>query len=224
MTGTIREIGRTLRDRVSADFWRVANQPLPPIDEHGTQSVLAATNTMIDRFSMLAGLSAENMERSPAWRFYDLGRRIERATMICRIVRQMAGENCGPDDFGLLLDLFDSQITYRSRYLVGPVRKPVVDLLVLDPGNPRGLAYQLERIAEHLADLPRLSDDGVPEAPWRKFNAMLAQLRSIEADSVEDAHLQDIETRLLALSDAISQRYFLQYERSDPPVQDTLLA
>jgi hypothetical protein len=36
--------------------------------------------------------------------------------------------------------------------------------------------------------------------------------------------LQDIETRLLALSDAISQRYFLQYERSDPPVRDTLLA
>jgi uncharacterized circularly permuted ATP-grasp superfamily protein/uncharacterized alpha-E superfamily protein len=221
---SIREIGRSLRDRVSADFWRMANQPIPPLNDQGAQSILAATNKMIDRFSALSGLAAENMARGPSWHFFDLGRRVERATMICRITRQMAGWDCGPDDLGLLLDLFDSQITYRSRYLVGPVRGPVADLLVLDPGNPRGLAYQLDRIAEHLTALPRLNEDEIPEAPFRQLNAMLASLRAMEADSLDDAQLKDIETRLLALSDSISQRYFLQYERSDPPVQDTLLA
>lgn len=224
LVDSMREIGRSLRDRVSADFWRVANQPVPQLKDHGAQTILAAANKMIDRFSALSGLASENMARGPSWHFYDLGRRIERAAVTCRIARQLGSEKCTPEDLGLLLDLFDSQITYRSRYLVGPMRSPVCDLLVLDPANPRGLAFQLDRIADHLSALPRLNEDGIPEAPFRQLNAILALLRAMEADSLDDAQLQNIETRLLGLSDAVSQRYFLQYERADPPVQGTLLA
>ena len=224
LVGSIREIGRSLRDRMSADFWRIANQSIPQLDDNWAQSVLSASNLMIDRFSMLSGLAAETMARGLAWRFFDLGRRIERALTICRIARQLTAEDCGPDEYGLLLDLFDSQITYRSRYLVGAMRAPVIDLILLDSGNPRGLTYQVERMAEHIASLPQLTEDGIPEAPYRQFSAMLASLHAMECGSVDDFQLQDIETRLLALSDAISQRYFLQYERSDPPVRDSLLA
>ena len=224
LVSSIREIGRSLRDRMSADFWRVANQSIPQLDDNWAQSVLSASNLMIDRFAVLSGLAAENMARGPAWRFYDLGRRIERALTICRIARQLTGEDCGQDEYGLLLDLFDSQITYRSRYLVGAMRAPVIDLILLDSGNPRGLTYQVERMAEHITSLPQLTEDGIPEAPYRQFSAMLANLHAMESGSVDDFQLQDIETRLLALSDAISQRYFLQYERSDPPVRDSLLA
>jgi len=224
LVASVREIGRSLRDRMSADFWRVANKSIPQLDDNWAQSVLSASNLMIDRFIALSGLAAENMARGPAWRFYDLGRRIERALTICRIARQLTGEDCGPDEFGLLLDLFDSQITYRSRYLVGAMRAPVIDLILLDSGNPRGLTYQVERMAEHLASLPQLTEDGIPEAPYRQFSAMLANLHGLECGSVDDFQLQDLETRLLGLSDAISQRYFLQYERADPPVRDTLLA
>ena len=224
LVNSIRVIGRSLRDRMSADFWRVANQTIPSLDDTWAQSVLSATNVMIDRFSLLSGLAAENMARGPAWHFFDLGRRMERAMMVCRITRQLCSDGCGPDELGLLLDLFDSQITYRSRYLVGPMRGPVLDLLLLDPGNPRGLIYQVERIAEHVESLPRLNDDGIPEAPFRQFSAMLAALRGMDCESINDAQLQDIDDRLLGLSDAISQRYFLQYERSDPPLRDSLLA
>jgi uncharacterized circularly permuted ATP-grasp superfamily protein/uncharacterized alpha-E superfamily protein len=224
LVSATRAIGRSLRDRVSADFWRIASRPKPKIASESAQSILIATDAAIDRFSALSGLASENMGRSHAWRFYDLGRRIERATMICRITRQLAAADCTPDDLGLLLDLFDSQITYRSRYLVAPLRPLVLDLLVLDPANPRGLAFQLDQIEENLSDLPHLGDGDIPEAPFRQLSAALARLRSLEADAIDDTQLQDIETRLLALSDTIAQRYFLQYERPDPPVQDTLLA
>ena len=224
LVDSVRTIGRSLRDRMSADFWRVANQPIPPLDDNWAHSVLSASNTMIDRFSALSGLSAENMGRGPAWRFHDLGRRIERALNICRIARQLAAPDCGADEFGLLLDLCDSQITYRSRYLVGPMREPVLDLVLLDPGNPRGLVYQAERMEGLLAALPQLNQDGIPEAPYRQFNAMLAKLRSLESDAIDNEQLLEIEAHLLRLSDAISQRYFLQYERTDPPIRDSLLA
>ena len=48
----------------------------------------------------------------------------------------------------------DSQITYRPRYLMVAARAPVLDLVVLDPGNPRSVAFQIDRIEAHLAALP----------------------------------------------------------------------
>ena len=95
LVSSMREIGRSLRDRMSADFWRIANQSIPQLDDNWAQSVLSASNLMIDRFVALSGLAAENMGRGPAWRFYDLGRRIERALTICRIARQLTDEDCG---------------------------------------------------------------------------------------------------------------------------------
>ncbi len=224
LVNATRKIGRSLRERMSGDFWRVANKPIPALDDNSANSVLWASNVMIDRFSALSGLAAENMARGPAWHFYDLGRRLERALAMCRITRQLTTPGYGPDELGLLLDLFDSQITYRSRYLVEPVRGPVVDLLLLDPGNPRGLVYQVERMAEHIASLPRMDHDTVPEEPWRLFNALLARLHAMASETADEGQILEIENRLLGLSDAISQRYFLQYERSDPPIRDTLIA
>ena len=49
------------------------------------------------------------------------------------------------DDLDLLLDLVDCQITYRARYLVGVALAPVRDLAMLDPFNPRSVAFQIER-------------------------------------------------------------------------------
>ena len=65
------------------------------------------------------------MVRGPAWRFLDMGRRLERGLAICRITRQLtAAADDQADALGVLLDLCDSQITYRSRYLTGPLLQP----------------------------------------------------------------------------------------------------
>ena len=223
LTTRSREIGRGLRDRMSTDFWRVANRPVPLFDAHRTESQLNTSNMLIERWSALSGLAAENMLRSPAWRFLDIGRRLERALNTARLARQFAGEQSEVDDLSALLDLCDSQIVYRSRYLTGPMRVPVLDLVLLDPHNPRSLKFQIARIAEHLAELPALVEDGVPERPLRDTSAMLAELRSLEAEGVTGKVLQGLEVRLLALSDALSQRYFLPIERPDRSAQGSLL-
>ena len=94
------------------------------------------------------------MTRLGGWRFLELGRRIERAIATCRFVRQFAGDR--PDAaLDVLLELCDSQITYRQRYLMVAARAPVIDLAVLDPSNPRSVAYQFDRIEAHLAALPQ---------------------------------------------------------------------
>ena len=55
----------------------------------------------------------------------------------------------------MLLELADSQITYRQRYLMVAALAPVIDLVMLDPNNPRSVVFQLDRIEAHLAALPQ---------------------------------------------------------------------
>jgi uncharacterized alpha-E superfamily protein len=99
--------------------------------------LLRVARELSERLSALSGLLAENFIRGPSWRFLDLGRRLERALGICATVGALGGKGEQAEALGVLLDLSDSQITYRARYLTGPRRNPVLDLLLLDPDNPR---------------------------------------------------------------------------------------
>ncbi len=217
-------VGLALRDRLAQDFWRIASAPAPQIASARTGIILKATRELIDRFNALSGLVAEGMVRGASWRFLDMGRRIERALAICRITRQLTASADQSDALGALLDLCESQIIYRSRYLSVPVRSPVLDLVLLDPANPRSLIFQLLAIRDHIAALPTLNEDGLPERPLLSARALLAMLESLTADAVTHTLLQETETRLLALSDEISARFFLHYERAEPRSQGELLA
>ena len=87
---------------------------------------------------------------------------------------------------------------------------PVLDLVALDPGNPRGLAFQAERIVEHLAALPVLADDGMAEAQQALGIQLRAGVATATAAGIDADLLGELERRLVTLSDAIARRYFLQ--------------
>lgn len=212
LLNTQRHVGQSLRDRFAPDFWRIASRPLTALDSHRPGALLRVVRVLIERFAALSGLGAEDMVRGPAWRFLDMGRRIERALSLCRLARQLEGAGEESDRLNTLLDIFDSQITYRSRYLSAPLRDPVYDLLLLDPDNPRSLAHQLQAIERHIAALPSLREDALPEAPLRDARAALSPLLSLTVDQLDEARVNEIEMRLLALSDSISARYFLQFD------------
>jgi len=194
--------------------WRVA-LPLPRFDGAVTETLLDATSRMIERISALSGLAAENMARTEAWRFHDMGRRMERAINGCRLVSLFGGDEASADDLTVLLDLQDSQISYRTRYLTGPALPPVRDLVALEPHNPRAIAYQAARLAAHIAALPTLRADGMPEEPLRRADALVARLAPLTGDMLTMADIADVESRLLGLSDAIGQRYFLQVRKTE---------
>jgi uncharacterized circularly permuted ATP-grasp superfamily protein/uncharacterized alpha-E superfamily protein len=200
-----RDIGEGSRERLSADFWRLLDAPPPK-----GRSMIDRATTYQQRYAALAGLSAEHMGRTDAWRFLDLGRRIERAVVVCRLLRTFAGADATTDDLTALLDLNNSQISYRQRYLTGMALVPVRDLVGLDPGNPRSLAYQVERIGEHLGTLPSLRDDGMAEEQVALAVALSASVATATAETFDGDTVQAIENRLLALSDAIARRFFLR--------------
>ena len=198
-------IGAGSRDRLSADMIRLLDAPFPK-----QPGMLDRCGSLQRRYAAIAGLSAEHMGRTAAWRFHDLGRRIERAGAIARATRSFGLSGASTDDLSTLLDLADSQISYRQRYLTGIARVPVVDLVALDPGNPRALAFQVETIRDHLAKLPVLGDDGMAEAQQVEAAGLYALVSTASAASLDADTLWEVEHRLSRLSDAIAHRYFLQ--------------
>lgn len=218
----LQETGRTLRHRFARDFWLIASRPMPPIDDSHPQAMLEVIKELLERLGALSGLIAENMMRGPAHAFIDMGRRVERALSICRITRALSSS--GEAGLNVLLDLCDSQITYRSRYLMGAAPLPVLDLVLLDPDNPRSLAFQVEALVGHIAGLPPIDDDNLPEPVLLDARAILAPLQSQSVAGIDAGTLHGIEMKLLALSDRLSERYFLPGEKAEPRSQGPMLS
>ena len=217
-------IGQGIRERLTSDFWRLLSRPLEVGAVKQPEPLIDHIADLIDCFSALSGLAAENMVRGHGWAFCDMGRRIERAVHTVRLLSRFADDAATSDDLTVLLDLCDSQISYRTRYLGGLSLYPIRDMLALEPQNPRSVAFQVERISDHLDALPSLRDDGMPEKPSQIARSIVASLAAASAETLDEPALEDVEQQLLALSDAIGVRFFLQGKDAERAAGMTRLA
>src|SRR5213595_441927 len=216
----------SLRERLSPDAWQVITEMSEYLafeieDEDG---VISAAELILRDLASFAGLAQENMNRAAGWRFLDMGRRAERAVNTMRFARQFAYDEAGDEDLDVLLTLVDCQITYRSRYLVGPSLTPVRDLAVLDPYNPRSVAFQVAALKEHIAALPSLKEHGLIERPQRLAVALQATLTTAEAATLDVKTVFALEQDLLNLADAIGLHYFPHGPNASRPEKLTGLA
>jgi uncharacterized alpha-E superfamily protein len=221
----------SVRDRLSLDTWRtihaLTNAELPPADAPfepaGARFYLDA---LVRRAAALSGLSAENMTRGPNWLFMDLGRRLERGQHLAWLVRQTVAmaDARETEHMRIVLEIADSAMTYRSRYLNVFQLVPFVDLLLLDENNPRSCAFQLAAIETHLRELPRITlaqRSDVPRTVAQEMrgaaaNANPARLAFCEAGARPGLiELTDnITFSAGELSDAIADAYFQHASRS----------
>ena len=92
--------------------------------------------------------------------------------------------------------------------------RPVVDLVALDPGNPRSIAFQVDRIDDHLASLPRSGPDNQPTPAQLVAAAIGARLRGITAERVDLPLIGQLERDLMRLSDLVTGSYLALAEPS----------
>jgi uncharacterized circularly permuted ATP-grasp superfamily protein/uncharacterized alpha-E superfamily protein len=221
----------SVRDRLSLDTWRtihaMTGQVLPPADiPFEVAGARFYLDTLVRHTAALSGLSAENMTRGPNWLFMELGRRVERAQDLAWLVRQTVAQADAreTEHMRILLEIADSAMTYRSRYLNVFQLVPFVDLLLLDESNPRSCAFQIAAIESHLRELPRITlaqRNDVPgtiahEMRGATANAHPARLAFCESGMRPGLiELTDTITSSAAeLSDAIADAYFQHASRS----------
>jgi uncharacterized alpha-E superfamily protein len=220
LAGAAQAAASVIRDRFSPDAWRALTELVEminaPYEQGPTESAMfERVNGALRIVASFSGLAQENMSQLAGWRYLELGRRVERALVTCRFLRQFAFDDAPGSALDALLELADSQITYRQRYVMVAARAPVVDLVALDPNNPRSLAYQLVRIEEHLRALPTHGNDGRLSPPEQTATKVTTKLRTADVASIDDTTLLDAEASLMLLSDLIVSTYFTTHERSD---------
>lgn len=219
---TVESIRRTagiVRDRLSADTWRMLNRIELTLQEtaEGARTVgdvLDMLDRMITRVAAFGGVSMESMTRGHGWRFLDLGRRLERALQTMQLLQCTLVET-SPYEGALLedvLNIADSSITYRRRYLTNLQTAPVVDLLLTDETNPRSLAFQLAALQDHVDKLPHALDQVGPTGEERLALQLMTAVRLADvvqlASVLEDGqrvHFRDLLARLNELLPQLSE-------------------
>jgi uncharacterized circularly permuted ATP-grasp superfamily protein/uncharacterized alpha-E superfamily protein len=219
LVGAAKSAASVIRDRFSPDAWRALTDLFElinvPMDLPATESaIFERANRGLRIIASFSGLAQENMSQLAGWRFLELGRRIERAIATCRFVEQFAFAKLD-GALDVLLELADSQITYRLRYVMVAAPAPVIDLVVLDPSNPRSVAYQLGRIEAHLAALPPRSDDGRLSPPEQIATSLATQFRTADAAALDLATFRRTDSALMKLADVIASTYFTTHERAE---------
>ncbi len=105
-------------------------------------------NRLVMSLAALSGFALDDMTRDDGWRFLMIGRRIERVRFFAESIAAFLDGGSAWDAGALewLLELGNSGITYRSRYLASPQLVPVLDLLLLHEQNPHSLRFQLQAL------------------------------------------------------------------------------
>lgn len=152
----VRKAAYSVRDRLSIDSGRVINR-LERFRQGYHGDPLDKLDETLFTLSAFSGLAMESMTRGMGWRFLDMGRRIERAIDITFLIRTALPLVCNDsyNTLQALLRVSDSIMTYRGRYRSTFQLSPVMDLLLADEGNPKSLAFQFCKLAEHIEHLPQ---------------------------------------------------------------------
>jgi len=203
-----------VRGRLSQENWRAI------VEIHREQVALTTVTAdlqgameFLDRLLMsvsaLSGFALDDMTHDDGWRFLVIGRRLERlqflADVVARVLRQVAVDEAATLD--ALLELADSVITYRLRYLSAPQLIPALDLVLHDTANPHSVAFQICELQRELGAVAAEYGDGAPAA----LALIQTQLSRCDLHTLEDGALGEMNkrpaltqmaTHLSALADA----------------------
>jgi uncharacterized alpha-E superfamily protein len=220
----ISRLASQVRDWLSPDTWRKilqcseafllgACEPWPQLGD-----LLTGVNELIVELAAATGLIQDGMIRGPAWRFLDMGRRMERGRSVGALISSAiaSGRMRERPVLRSLIEVLDCRMTYRSRYLDDVQRNAVLDLCVTDETNPRSVAFQVAALAAHVDALPQ--DERTPLRTEEKRLAMAAlhrvrmltpeQLAAPDSLDVAEA-LRVIDQHMRTVSDTLTRKFLV---------------
>ncbi len=203
-----------IRDRFSPDGW-LALTDLSKTAAAFTQRVQAgddATRAMTVLLRKLAGFSGlvhENMYRFAGWRFLEIGRRLERGIQISEAVAWLTRAEAPEGALDLLLEIGDSVMTHRRRYAVSAGANSYIDLLVLDPLNPRSVRFQIAELYEQLERLPGGVEDGHLSVAAKAALSLDTELRVSEPEDMTTPRLNRLGMEIGNLAGLVADAYFV---------------
>ena len=220
-----------VRGRLANDHWRTVLACRNDFRDAAAKAGVTGAVGRYDRVALLdaleqlatqlcanSGAQGDRMTRDEAWRLLFVGRHIERVATMATFLRVVAeaGTLTTPAGFDLLLQLFDSTLTYRALYPGRFEVLPLIDLLVVEPTNPRGVYGVYARLRKKLDEIAAAAG-GARRMPFAALLPPVESLPSLEALSVTDGARRYVALAQLCeqlcdlmttASNEVSGRYF----------------
>jgi uncharacterized alpha-E superfamily protein len=219
----IRAAASAVRDRFSGDTWRILGRLDADSRLRSSRLPIAGATALIHRLvvdlAAFSGVEMENMTRGLAWRFLDLGRRLERAQSIVRLLHAAVGVETEPAlVLEPVLEIADSVMTYRRLFFDRPRAPGVLALLIRDESNPRSLTFQLRVLREHTEAL-KVSSRNAVASDSLQIRSISDAIESVDFTGLAAQHAAGAAKPLLDLlnawmeelakfSDQVTSRYF----------------
>lgn len=218
-----------VRDHWSTDTWRVVREMEerfqdPGAAHAGSNRMLKLLDNIITAMVAFIGLNRESISREQGWILLDAGRKIEQSLLLINMLQNTLVANLDEQaNYNLaeaLLKSHECLVNYRYKYRAHLQLPLVLDLMLLDPHNPRSLVYQLDRLKAYLSQLPKTgTDNALTEHERLILEAhTLLKLSSKEDLSVPDAgeeryehldrFLAKMRDLLTTLQAVVSRTYF----------------
>ncbi len=209
----VERIATAVRDRLSHDAWRIVRALDDKISSQTNfetarcEDQLAVLDEILLLLLSFSGQTMDGMTRDNGWRFLDIGRRLERAADMSDLIFHAMVEP-GLDESAklpVLLEIANSAMTYRSRYVFGPDPAPVLDLLLADESNPRSVAFQLSTLYQHMRSL-RVEQEASHKGKEQKIvHGVFSKMRLIDVDALAVLKRKSRRVRLAVLLRRIKQ-------------------
>ncbi|WP_392336854.1 circularly permuted type 2 ATP-grasp protein [Loktanella salsilacus] len=201
-----------IRDRFSVDGWAALTdmemtlKQMQKTARFGDDAALA-TGVLLRKAVGFAGLTQDNMYRTAGWHFLTMGRALERAAMTTSLLARWADPAAPDGALDLALEIGDSMIVHRQRYATIASRDSVIDLLALDPANPRAVRFQLDVLLDRVAGLTATAPQGYMTDFERGVRTLQTSFAVHRVETLDTKALNAALSEVLALSITLNSAF-----------------
>jgi uncharacterized alpha-E superfamily protein len=212
-----RENARGAREVVSSEMFECLNATWNAVPERQRYARWVGPHAFFsyieDRAAMFSGLAASTMSRDDSWRFYLLGRSVERVDMVVRLLMSRVSDRMSSPGWLSVLRSAGAQDTYLRTYRGAVDAVRVVQFLLMDRLFPRSVFHALreaELCLQQLDDRPTVRVGAKAEA-LRLLGRARSELEFLRPEELLDdlpAQLEGLQECIREVGEAVSLQFF----------------
>ncbi|WP_423453809.1 circularly permuted type 2 ATP-grasp protein [Ottowia sp. VDI28] len=221
---SLRQTGVALRERLSPEHWSFVKEAeenfLADCGEWAARlsssaDALRALARLSRALAGITGAQNDRMWRDDGWRLLAAGRQIERLTHLADALSRGFYTNAVHDaaGYGVVLDLFDSGISFRARYQRSRAIDALIEHVVINHQNPRSLGWVTQTLSTRLNHLHRHDPANMEDLSLRLHPLALEDLpRLCQANEIGDfTHLQEYLALCIETGSELSKEIGLRH-------------
>jgi uncharacterized alpha-E superfamily protein len=217
-----RDNARQVREQISTEMWNRLNRlylKLAPVDLAGIWNDQPGHifRETVEELHMLEGTTYSTMRHGEGWHFLQLGRYIERAQLVTRLLdlhfglASRAGTATNYLDWVVLLRFCTAFEAYCKVYTASIRRDRIAEFLLFDAEFPHSVRFAIERLTEALARVaigaPAARRAGCERLAGRlKASMDFGQIDELMGDTI-DVFLANISAQCQQIHDAVYAAY-----------------